>query len=154
MPLTHQLIHQDRATAAMCGTHPELAAKTPFILGGHEHEVYTEKVERSTIVKVGQDAEMFGICDIWWDASDNLSSQFSAHQATEFEPDAAVKKFVEEKQRVLDNAMQVPIATLSREMSSARVRCPSRTPADASTHTRAYEFLWSDSRSQMWQSFC
>ncbi len=38
IPMTHQLMPQDRATCEMIAAHPDLASITPVILGGHEHE--------------------------------------------------------------------------------------------------------------------
>ena len=48
IPMTHQLIGRDRMLAENC-----LAGSYPFILGGHDHEVFLETVNGNTIIKAG-----------------------------------------------------------------------------------------------------
>ena len=114
---------QDRTTGASCANHSGLADRTPVLLGGHEHEVYIEKLEGgSTIVKVGADAELFGWIDIWWAADGKLDYQVTTQLASEWAPDGETQRFVQEKQSALDVAMAIPIATLPAAMSSKKVR--------------------------------
>ena len=114
---------QDRTTGACCAHHPGLADRTPVLLGGHEHEVYIEKLDGgSTIVKVGADAELFGWIDIWWGADGKLDYEVTTQSVSEWAADGEVQRFVEEKQSALDVAMAIPIATLPTAMSSKKVR--------------------------------
>ena len=75
LPMTHQLIHEDKATAVALSKHDELAKCTPFLLAGHEHDMYVDEAGRSTIVKVGSDAERIGVCDVWWNAQGKVQSR-------------------------------------------------------------------------------
>jgi hypothetical protein len=57
LPMTHQFTKDDRAFAETLADHKELAACTPVILAGHDHEVFVDEAGRSLICKVGADAE-------------------------------------------------------------------------------------------------
>ena len=39
LPMTHQLIHEDKAFGVALSKHAELGTRTPLILAGHEHEM-------------------------------------------------------------------------------------------------------------------
>lgn len=54
VPMTHQLMKDDRGTAKLLSSHPTLASRAPVILAGHDHEPFVEEVEGSLIVKVGE----------------------------------------------------------------------------------------------------
>jgi len=122
VPLTHQLMPQDRATCTMIEAHDSLRDRTPVVLGGHEHEVYIEPCGASTIVKVGAEAELLGIVDIWWDETGKICSEISTQPCSEFDQDPLLQSFVEKKQSQLNQAMDTPIAFLKHSMSSERVR--------------------------------
>lgn len=106
----------------MIAEHPSLKDKTPVVLGGHEHEVYVEVCGGSTIVKVGAEAELLGMIDIWWDESGRLHSHVSTQPSSEFDQDKTMQAYVDKKQALLNQAMCTPIASLKHSMSSERVR--------------------------------
>jgi hypothetical protein len=62
VPMTHQVIAQDRDMA-------RLDLGFPLLVGGHDHDVYVEKVNDVQIVKVGADATYAAIIDITWPTS-------------------------------------------------------------------------------------
>lgn len=37
-------MHEDRQLAAFLDAHPELGPRTPFVLGGHDHEAFNEQI--------------------------------------------------------------------------------------------------------------
>eukprot|EP00656_Telonema_subtile_P036347 TRINITY_DN4032_c0_g1_i2.p1 TRINITY_DN4032_c0_g1~~TRINITY_DN4032_c0_g1_i2.p1 ORF type:complete len:564 (-),score=167.28 TRINITY_DN4032_c0_g1_i2:292-1983(-) len=122
VPLTHQQMHEDRSTCAVIAQHDSLKERTPVVLGGHEHEVYLEASGASTIVKVGADAALIGLIDVWWDHQGVLCSEVYTQPASEFAQDAQLQQFVDKKEAMLAEAMSVPIAQLPEPMSSMRVR--------------------------------
>ena len=76
VPLTHQGMDEDRATAKKLAKQIGARGKMPVILGGHEHEVFHERVggTETTIFKVGQDALNCGVVDIFWDSEGRVQS--------------------------------------------------------------------------------
>ena len=122
LPMTHQLIHEDKATCVALAKHAEISSRTPIVLAGHEHDQYIDEAGKSTIVKVGQDAERIGVCDIWWDAKGALHSRVVVMPSTEFEPEPTAAAFVKEQVDFLKAMMSAPIATLPAAMSSKKVR--------------------------------
>lgn len=122
LPMTHQLLSADRSTASAVATHVELASRTPVILGGHEHEVYVERVEQSLIVKVGQNAENIGFVDIWWDAAGALYSRVLVVPAARYAEEPEALAFKEKQLDFLSEMRSREIAQLPSPMSSQRVR--------------------------------
>jgi len=122
VPLTHQLVGDDRKTAKAIAKHAELSKCTPCLLGGHEHDLFIEEEGKSTIIKVGQDAERFGVVDIWWDQDGNIKSAYKVLPCAEYSLDAAGQELVESKNVFLNEMMSTPIATVPEPMSSKRVR--------------------------------
>ncbi|EOD34543.1 hypothetical protein EMIHUDRAFT_228520 [Emiliania huxleyi CCMP1516] len=110
VPMTHQLVPHDRASAeSLAEEDPQLAALTPIILGGHEHDIFVETVGRSTVVKVGQDAERIGVVDIWWDLGGEMHTRVELLPAAAFEPDGEVLAWVSTQAASLDRMMSVPL---------------------------------------------
>ena len=64
IPLTHQPIEDDRALAASA-----LPLPFPVIVGGHEHDLFVERVAGSMIVKAGADAVRAIVVDLAWSPS-------------------------------------------------------------------------------------
>ena len=63
IPMTHQLMPQDRTMAAkMCGE----GTKMPLIVGGHDHEPYLENINGCTVVKTGADGKKIAVIDVKW----------------------------------------------------------------------------------------
>lgn len=63
IPLTHQEMADDRKLAAAQTSPP-----FPVILGGHEHKVFLEEIERTWIIKAGTDAMFAAVVDLEWPA--------------------------------------------------------------------------------------
>jgi 2',3'-cyclic-nucleotide 2'-phosphodiesterase (5'-nucleotidase family) len=68
IPITHQDIELDRDLAKM----NEYCPLMPLILGGHDHDEFFENIDGCQILKVGMNANKFGICSILWD-KDNIT---------------------------------------------------------------------------------
>ena len=122
LPLTHQLIGEDRATARALGAHEELGARTPVLLGGHEHELCMEEAAAATVVKLGMNATRIGIVDVWWEADGGMGTASHVLPARAFPEHAGVAGFARRQADLLSEMMSVPIAHLPTAMSSARVR--------------------------------
>ncbi|NEO09088.1 MULTISPECIES: EF-hand domain-containing protein [unclassified Moorena] len=122
IPLTHQTIAEDRELATGIEQDDQLSGKVPIIVGGHEHEIYIEKIERSLIVKAGADATNVVVVDVWWDASEQWHSAVHLLPATHFDADPKVQKFVESTENFLGSLMDVEIFEVKEPMSSKRMR--------------------------------
>ena len=122
VPMTHMLVPEDKKTAVEIAKHAELAACTPVVLGGHEHDMYVDEAGKSTIVKVGQDAERLGVVDVWWTADGAVHSKVTVLPITEFDEDATAKAFVQAKHDFLTQMMAASIADVPAAMSSKKVR--------------------------------
>jgi 2',3'-cyclic-nucleotide 2'-phosphodiesterase (5'-nucleotidase family) len=94
IPMTHQLVANDRVTARLIAKHGEMKDVTPVVLGGHEHEVFVDEVGRSTLVKTGLDIETIGIIDIWWTANGSMRKTITLVPAVEYCPDEECSVFV------------------------------------------------------------
>ena len=126
VPLTHQLIKDDRASlAALTKAVPALRAALPCVLGGHEHEVFVVSEGETLVVKTGADAVLAGIVDVYWDAGGACRAAAALHPLAGWAdaPDAcACAKFVEGSKALLDQMLGCEIARLPRAMSTTRVR--------------------------------
>eukprot|EP01059_Diplonema_ambulator_P034956 TRINITY_DN8089_c0_g1_i3.p1 TRINITY_DN8089_c0_g1~~TRINITY_DN8089_c0_g1_i3.p1 ORF type:complete len:591 (+),score=233.91 TRINITY_DN8089_c0_g1_i3:50-1822(+) len=58
LPMTHQGVEEDRLFMKHFGD------KFPLVMGGHDHTVFHEIVNGSTLLKVGMDADRIGVIDI------------------------------------------------------------------------------------------
>lgn len=129
LPMTHQLMKDDRATGArLASGDPALARKTPVLLAGHDHSPFIETCGESLVVKVGQDCEAIGFVDVWWDARGALHCAHSLAPCTDFAAEPRALAFAQEKERYLKGMMDVGIARLpdggsgSPPLSTKRVR--------------------------------
>ncbi|NEP01353.1 MAG: bifunctional metallophosphatase/5'-nucleotidase [Symploca sp. SIO2E9] len=122
IPLTHQTIVEDRELVKLIEQDKQLSGKVPVILGGHEHEVYIEEIERSLIVKAGIDATNVVVVDIWWDADEQWHSAVHLLPASHFDADPNAQMFVEIAQKFLGSLMEVEIFEVKESMSSKRTR--------------------------------
>mmetsp|Transcript_36129 Transcript_36129/g.66246 ORF Transcript_36129/g.66246 Transcript_36129/m.66246 type:complete len:582 (-) Transcript_36129:79-1824(-) len=122
LPMTHQLMHQDRDTAVFLAKHQELSERTPIILGGHDHEVYVEEVGNSMITKMGVDGEKIGVIDIWWTESGERKTSISVLPCEEFPREPKAEAFAVEKAKGLERAMSLPIMELKQTGSTKKVR--------------------------------
>ncbi len=122
IPLTHQTIVEDRELATGIQQDEQLSGKVPVIVGGHEHEIYIEKIEQSLIVKAGADALNVVVVDVWWDASKQWQSAVHLLPASHFDADPNAQMFVEITQKFLGSLMDVEIFEVKEAMSSKRTR--------------------------------
>ena len=122
IPLTHQTIAEDRELAIQIQQDDRLSGKVPVIIGGHEHEIYLEKIERSLIVKAGADAAHVVVVDVWWDDSGQWHSAFHLLPTSHFDAEPKVQKFVENTQNFLGSLMDVEIFEVKESMSSKKTR--------------------------------
>lgn len=97
IPLTHQLMDEDRELAKM-------KLGFPLILGGHDHDMFHEVVDGCTILKVGMDAETIGIVDVVWSSSSVTTPTVTVVQkpATAYTPDPNLEKLIKKHKYVLD----------------------------------------------------
>ena len=121
IPMTHQVIADDRTTASMLAAHPELGSRTPCILGGHDHDEFVEVADGVHIVKVGQNAEKIGFVDVWWATDGSLHCQSKSVPATEFKKEAEAESFYQRKQNLISTMMEMPI-TVCPAGTTKRVR--------------------------------
>jgi len=132
LPMTHQFVHEDKATAeTIAQKYPDLAERMPIILGGHEHTAMVEKAGKSEIVKMGEDAALIGIVDIWWTASGELKSALTQVEAVSFGEDSSAKAFKAKQDKQLTDLMSQPLFRLSEHTSSKQVR---KAPSDIASH--------------------
>ena len=122
VPLTHQTIGEDRELVAQIEQDTKLSGNVPVILGGHEHEIYIEKISQSLIVKAGADAANVVVVDIWWDAEEKRQSAVHLLPASHFDADPNAQMFVEITQKFLGSLMDVEIFAVKEAMSSKRTR--------------------------------
>lgn len=122
IPLTHQTIAEDRELAKAIEQDDRLSGKVPVIIGGHEHEIYLEKIARSLIVKAGADAANLVVVDLWWDDSGQCHSAFHLLPTSHFEDHPKAQKFVEHTQSFLGSLMDVEIFEIKENMSSKKTR--------------------------------
>jgi len=121
VPMTHQLIEDDRLLAEQFEMHETMSGKAPVILGGHEHEVFEEVVADSLIVKTGQDAAKIAVVDVWW-TSNGVKSRHTMVDAAKFTGESSAEKWAQKKKAFMQKAMEAPIMELPKEMSSQQVR--------------------------------
>jgi 2',3'-cyclic-nucleotide 2'-phosphodiesterase (5'-nucleotidase family) len=112
LPMTHQLLEQDRQTATFLAQHDELKHRTPIVLGGHDHEVYMEEVGQSIIAKVGLDGEKIGVIDVWWTADGRIKTQITLVPCEEFPKDPVGESFSDDTKVNVEKLMSGPIARL------------------------------------------
>lgn len=122
IPLTHQTIAEDRELVKQIEHDKQLSGKVPVILGGHEHEIYIEEIERSLIVKAGFDATNIVVVDVWWDVDEQRHSAVHLLPASHFDADPNAQMFVEIAQKFLGSLMEVEIFEVKESMSSKRIR--------------------------------
>lgn len=73
-------------------------------------------------MKVGADAEQFGVVDVWWTADGSLCSSVQLVPATTFQAEPAADAFVARKNRFMEESMSVSLTKLPIACSSKRVR--------------------------------
>lgn len=105
VPMTHQLIDDDRLLAEQFEMHETMNGKAPVILGGHEHTVFEEVVADSLIVKTGQDASKIAVVDLYWTSS-GVKCQHVLLDAKQFQPQSQAAAWAAGKQKFVDEAMK------------------------------------------------
>ncbi|GAB4379692.1 MAG: hypothetical protein Kow00121_34320 [Elainellaceae cyanobacterium] len=122
IPLTHQTIGEDRELATQIEQDDQLRNRVPVILGGHEHEIFIEKINQSLIVKAGSNAANVVIVDVWWDDEDQSHTAVHLLPASHFDADPNAQMFVEITQKFLGSLMDVEVFEVKENMSSKRTR--------------------------------
>mmetsp|Transcript_52204 Transcript_52204/g.124943 ORF Transcript_52204/g.124943 Transcript_52204/m.124943 type:complete len:572 (-) Transcript_52204:135-1850(-) len=122
VPMTHQLIAEDRALALDFQKDDVFQGKVPVILGGHEHEVFEECSGDSLILKVGQDAVNLGVIDVWWTESGEVKRRHCMVPAAAFDAEEKAAAWTKERKDFVVKAMEAAITDLPCEMSSLNVR--------------------------------
>jgi len=122
VPMTHQLIEEDRSFALEIQKDPTLRGKVPVILGGHEHTVFEERAGDSLIVKTGQDGASIAIVDVWWTAEGEVRSRHVLVPAAEFTPEPEAAAWAKDRKDFVVKAMQATITELPSKMSTKMVR--------------------------------
>jgi len=121
VPMTHQLIDDDRLLAEQFEMHETMSGKAPVILGGHEHTVFEEEVADSLIVKTGQDATKIACVDIWWTAK-GVKCRHVLIDTAKFAPHGPAAAWANGKSKFMKQAMEAPIMELPNKMSTKQVR--------------------------------
>ena len=111
IPLTHQLVQQDRDLAASLDS----SLPVPFILGGHDHEPFEERIVVAgpgpatlgrTVIKTGADGKLIAVLSVVWPSSSTPSnapetSVAMTAAADVADPDAGVGELVQTHKSVL-----------------------------------------------------
>jgi len=121
VPMTHQLIEDDRLLAEQFEMHETMSGKAPVILGGHEHTVFEEEVADSLIVKTGQDATKIACVDIWWTAK-GVKCRHVLIDTEKFTSNGPAAAWADGKKKFVQAAMEAPIMALPSKMSTKQVR--------------------------------
>jgi len=122
VPLTHQLMHEDRELVRALQSNPCTRGRMPFILGGHDHDLYEVHEDECTILKVGEDAVNLAVVDIWWTREGSMRSSYQLVQACNFQPDPKTAALVKKKEAMLESMKHVNICSMDTPMSSKGVR--------------------------------
>lgn len=154
IPFTHQSIKHDRKMARICSNLPEfdiLEADNnivnvtdkvdnilPIIIGGHDHDLYYEKIKGTEIIKVGADLDNFSVIDIIFPLEDNKDNNnqnihdndIQVHIAVErnikkrYKPDEEVFVIVKEHLKVLEQLQEAALCLIPKntQLSSEGIR--------------------------------
>ena len=122
IPLTHQTNLEDIELAKKISKDDDLKGKVPVIIGGHDHEVYIEKVADTSIVKAGYEANNVAVVDVWWTDDNHVHSAAYLLPTEYFQPDPDKQILVEKAKKFLDSLMDVEIFHVKENMSSKRTR--------------------------------
>lgn len=121
VPMTHQLIEDDRLLAEQFEMHETMSGKAPVILGGHEHTIFEEEAADSLIVKTGQDATKIACVDIWWTAK-GVKCRHVLIDTQKFTSNGPAAAWADGKKQFMKTAMEAPIMALPSKMSTKQVR--------------------------------
>ncbi|KAG8466374.1 hypothetical protein KFE25_002130 [Diacronema lutheri] len=121
--LTHQLVEEDRALAEQLGAHSTFGKRVPLMLGGHEHDRFVERVGGSLLLKMGSNAELIGVADVYFDAAGKPAAELRAElRPRSFRESPPLRAFVTRKERWVQGMMGAQLAWLDEPMSSNDVR--------------------------------
>jgi 2',3'-cyclic-nucleotide 2'-phosphodiesterase (5'-nucleotidase family) len=115
--MTHQSMQQDRAL---------LAQESPIalVLGGHEHQVFLERVHDTWIVKAGSDAVHAVVIDLAWGDGPHPTVTRSLEDVARYPEDAALRAQVDvhlERVKALGSATLLTLEP-GQELSSVGTR--------------------------------
>lgn len=115
--MTHQGIQQDRALLSEPGA-------IALVLGGHDHQVFLERVQDTWIVKAGSDAVHAVVIDLEWTDGARPTVQVVLEDVAKYPEDAALRALVDvhrERVRSLASATLVVLEP-GAELSSVGTR--------------------------------
>jgi len=125
VPLTHQKKAEDTDLA-------KLRLGFPVILGGHDHFLWHEIITDQHVIKLGQNADRFGIIDLIWRCDNPKPSvAVRVYDAGLFKPDPTVATAIRHHENciaVLEHCILCPFPS-NHQMSSKDVREKSTTMA-------------------------
>jgi 5'-nucleotidase len=112
IPLTHQRMHFDRIYCEKFK-----GSTFPIIIGGHDHEPFSEKHEGSLILKAGMDGENTAVIDITWKIEgDTMASEpqieVDMMPTNSFSPDPEIRKMVKFHERIIQELQTAKIFRL------------------------------------------
>lgn len=122
VPLTHQLVSEDRITMKWLHQNDELRSSTPIILGGHDHELTVLESGSCTLLKCGCDCDNLGVVDIFWDFEGARHQRIEIIPIDEFPPDPELLEWTKQQHAFVASMMREPLAEVPRPMSSRAVR--------------------------------
>jgi 2',3'-cyclic-nucleotide 2'-phosphodiesterase (5'-nucleotidase family) len=118
LPMMHQYVSEDRVTCSK--------DLVPLILGGHDHHVFTEKIESTQVLKAGQDAHKCLIVDITWESAESTEPVITWELKTvaDYPADPEVAAAVEAYEQPLKELANCKLCPIPRNVtfSSKRIR--------------------------------
>ena len=115
VPMTHQSIAEDRLFMEKFGS------RFPIIIGGHDHDVFHESRNGSTVLKVGENAVNVGIIDITF-YEDDFHINTTLQPLSDFEEDESIRKRVDAHCEVLKQFSSAVLFRAPSVLSSAGIR--------------------------------
>lgn len=111
IPLTHETIEEDRKLLE--------AVPFPVVIGGHDHEPFTEVINGGTILKMGQDATHFGIIELTWmdPTSTTPLVSITSRPAIYYKPDPVVQEQVRKHTVLLERIRKSPLFAIPKNIT-------------------------------------
>jgi len=119
IPMTHQVIAQDRD---MARSNPEF----PLLMGGHDHDVYIEKVNGVDIVKTGADAVFAAVVDVTWPNSETSGGQptitVEKIKCSDFHASHKIQALVKKHMHIVEVIEMARLVSIEPGMTSVGMR--------------------------------
>eukprot|EP00562_Extubocellulus_spinifer_P009788 CAMPEP_0178500374 /NCGR_PEP_ID=MMETSP0696-20121128/16349_1 /TAXON_ID=265572 /ORGANISM="Extubocellulus spinifer, Strain CCMP396" /LENGTH=636 /DNA_ID=CAMNT_0020129185 /DNA_START=561 /DNA_END=2471 /DNA_ORIENTATION=+ len=118
VPMTHQSMPNDRNFAK------HFTGETfPLVIGGHDHDIYDERLSGCRIIKTGMDAANAAIIDIDWSLDPGASKRpdlsIKLVPTASFPPDPEIQRLVEFHERILRGLEQAKLFKLHHDGDAA-----------------------------------